>query len=101
VKIAPIIFLLFAIVGGNGEKWQYEWNACGSLKAVTRPDKRKVEFEYDALGRRTAKIYNGNITRWVWDGNTPLHEWTYPLEDRPKIIKDEFGFESKDREEPV
>jgi RHS repeat-associated protein len=42
----------------------------------------------------TAKIY------W-WDGNTPLHEWTYPLEDRPKIIKDEFGFESKDREEPT
>jgi RHS repeat-associated protein len=71
------------------------------FSASGNPDKRKVEFEYDALGRRTAKIFDGNITRWVWDGNTPLHEWTYPLEERPKTVKDEFGFESKDREEPI
>lgn len=86
---------------GNGERWQYKWNANSSLKEVVRPDFRKVQFEYDALGRRTAKIYDKKITRWVWDGNTPLHEWNYKLEDRPKTIKDEFGFESKDRIEPV
>ena len=31
----------------------------------------------DALGRRTAKQYFGKITRWVWDGNVPIHEWSY------------------------
>ena len=92
---------LAAKVSGKGEVWRYLWNSNGSLKEVIRPDHRKVEFEYDALGRRTAKIFNRQVTRWVWDGNTPLHEWSYPLEDRPEIIKDEFGFESKDREEPT
>ncbi|QQS03596.1 MAG: hypothetical protein IPK50_14980 [Fibrobacterota bacterium] len=30
---------------------------------------------YDALGRRVAKSFAGRTTRWVWDGNLPLHEW--------------------------
>ncbi|WMJ75202.1 RHS repeat-associated core domain-containing protein [Cytophagaceae bacterium ABcell3] len=81
--------------------WIYEWNGNGSLKQVTRPDNKTVSFEYDALGRRTAKIYDGKITRWLWDGNVPLNEWKYDLEDRPKDVVDEFGFISKDREEPV
>ena len=34
-----------------------------------------MEFRYDALGRRTAKRYFGKVTRWVWDGNVPIHEW--------------------------
>ena len=47
------------------------------LKKVIRPDGRPVEFRYDALGRRTAKQYFGKVTRWVWDGNVPVHEWSY------------------------
>ena len=86
---------------GNGERWLYEWNANGSLKTVIRPDRKKVSFEYDALGRRTAKIFDKRITRWVWDGNTPLHEWSYALDERPKAIQDEFGFEHKDKDEPI
>jgi RHS repeat-associated protein len=35
-----------------------------------------VRFTYDALGRRVSKTYNGRVTRWVWDGNVLLHEWT-------------------------
>ncbi|WP_025004905.1 RHS repeat domain-containing protein, partial [Porphyromonas macacae] len=35
-----------------------------------------VSFEYDPLGRRISKRYKGTTTRWVWDGNVPLHEWT-------------------------
>ncbi|WMJ72301.1 DUF6531 domain-containing protein [Cytophagaceae bacterium ABcell3] len=81
--------------------WIYEWNGNGSLKQVTRPDNKTVSFEYDALGRRTAKLFDGKITRWVWDGNTPIHEWHYKTEDRPIDVVDEFGFISKDREEPV
>ena len=65
----------------NGDKWQYEWNAAGMLKRVIRPDKNVVAFKYDALGRRISKSYLGTTTRWVWDGNVPLHEWEIPAED--------------------
>ena len=51
------------------------------LKKVIRPDGRPVEFRYDALGRRTAKQYLSKVTRWVWDGNVPLHEWSYKIPD--------------------
>ena len=88
-------------IESGGKKWLYEWNANGSLKTVTRPDRQKVGFEYDAIGRRTAKIFDKRITRWVWDGNTPLHEWSYPLDERPKIVQDEFGMSSKEGEEPT
>ncbi|MGN6353822.1 MAG: RHS repeat-associated core domain-containing protein [Parafilimonas sp.] len=85
----------------DGVKWLYKWNGNGMLKQVIRPDGKEVNFEYDALGRRTAKIYNGNITRWVWDGNTPLHEWKYAAKERPKIAIDEYGEVSKNKTEPV
>ncbi len=97
--------------------WNYEWSGNGMLKKVSRPDKKIITFEYDALGRRTAKIFglskdtnvsnprglpqNEVITRWVWDGNTPLHEWSYNPNDRPKTVVDELGMLAKDREEPT
>ncbi len=61
---------------GSGTGWRYDWYSNGMLKRVVRPDGKSVEFDYDALGRRTVKIYDGKITRWVWNGNTPLHECT-------------------------
>ena len=61
----------------TGMGWLYEWASNGMLKKVVRPDGRPVDFRYDALGRRTAKRYFGKVTRWVWDGNVPLHEWSY------------------------
>jgi RHS repeat-associated protein len=63
----------------DGKTWQYAWNASGMLKSVTRPDGNTVEFIYDALARRLSKTYHNTITRWVWDGNTPLHEWKEDL----------------------
>ena len=60
----------------DGKVWTYEWNANGMLKSVIRPDKNSVRFTYDALGRRLSKTYLDTCTRWVWDGNTPIHEWT-------------------------
>lgn len=86
---------------GEGRCWRYEWNADGMLQQVVRPDFEKISFEYDVLGRRTAKIWAGAVTRWLWDGDTPFHEWTYAGIDRPKAVWDEMGFEGKDREEPV
>jgi RHS repeat-associated protein len=42
---------------------------------VKRPDGYAVTFAYDALGRRVSKRFRGRVTRWVWDGDQPLHEW--------------------------
>ncbi|WP_224240704.1 DUF6531 domain-containing protein [Hyalangium gracile] len=60
----------------RGERvWTYSWNAFGLLGKVVRPDGEAVEFEYDPLGRRLVKRFRGKTTRWIWDGNVPLHEW--------------------------
>ncbi len=56
-------------------EWQYRWNGAGLLQEVIRPDGNSVQFGYDALGRRVSKTYKGRVTRWVWDGDKPLHEW--------------------------
>ena len=57
------------------ERWQYEWNQNGTLKAVKSPHrKRPAQFTYDALGRRICK-FASEYTHWVWNGNVPLHEW--------------------------
>ncbi|MBC9913106.1 DUF6531 domain-containing protein [Chitinophaga varians] len=59
----------------NGRVWQYRWNPAGMLENVLRPDGETVSFKYDALGRRIEKKYKQTITKWVWDGQKPLHEW--------------------------
>ena len=46
------------------------------LEEVVRPDGSTVSFKYDALGRRIEKRLFNRKTRWVWDGNVPLHEWS-------------------------
>lgn len=66
---------LAARVEPGGRRWEYCWTVSGRLAAVTRPDGSEVRFEYDALGRRISKTHRGRTTRWVWDGETPLHEW--------------------------
>ncbi|GAA4027324.1 hypothetical protein GCM10022409_09110 [Hymenobacter glaciei] len=60
----------------DGKAWHYEWNGAGQLARVQRPDGYAVAFAYDALGRRVSKRYRGRVTRWVWDGDVPLHEWS-------------------------
>lgn len=60
---------------GKKDRWRYRWNADGSLAKVVRPDKREVEFTYDALGRRLSKSFGTTVTRWIWNGNVPLHQW--------------------------
>ncbi|HMC93903.1 MAG TPA: RHS repeat-associated core domain-containing protein, partial [Polyangia bacterium] len=65
------------------EVWTYHWNGAGMLSKVIRPDGDTVEFTYDALGRRLSKTYLGRHTRWIWDGNVPLHEWVEVKEPQP------------------
>jgi RHS repeat-associated protein len=71
------------------------------LKAVRNPQGDWIRFEYDALGRRTAKIVHTKIYRYLWDGNVLLHEWHYERARRPKVITDELGMLILDRPEPV
>jgi RHS repeat-associated protein len=85
----------------GGAAWEYQWYGNGMLKKVIRPDGRPVEFRYDALGRRIEKQYHGQITRFIWDGNTPLHEWNYPAKDRPVITIDALGEVQQEHPEPV
>ena len=59
----------------DGGVWKYEWNAAGMLAKVILPEGTAVSFGYDTLGRRVWKKYKQTITRYVWDGNKPLHEW--------------------------
>ena len=67
-----------------GAGWRYDWQSDGMLSRVVRPDSKEVSFAYDALGRRTEKIYEGVTTHFVWDGNVPLHEWQEVSSDAEK-----------------
>ncbi|WP_172915029.1 RHS repeat-associated core domain-containing protein [Capnocytophaga canis] len=81
--------------------WAYEWNANGSLKKVKCPDGKEVTFAYDALGRRTKKVANGKIKRYLWDGNVLLHEWEYNAADEPQLLVSPIGEVTFDKEEPI
>ena len=65
------------------------------------PYGKTVRFEYDALGRRTAKLFNGHVFRYLWDGNVMVQEWQYEEKDRPQHSIDEFGRIRMQGEEPV
>ncbi|WP_082140512.1 RHS repeat-associated core domain-containing protein [Chryseobacterium sp. FH2] len=71
--------------------WAYSWNINGMLAKVKRPDGKEVSFGYDALGRRISKIGNKKITRYIWDGNVLLHEWSYDIEEESKTFVDDDG----------
>jgi len=74
-EIAPLAADGISEIKIPGRLWMYEWNGAGMLSRVVRPDGAAVEFAYDALGRRVAKKFKGATTRWIWDGNLPLHQW--------------------------
>jgi len=65
------------ILKASGIGWQYNWKDNGVLDNVVTPHAVAVQFYYDPLGRRTAKLVNGIVYRYIWDGNVLLHEWAY------------------------
>ncbi len=71
------------------------------LQSIKTPDGKIVSFEYDALGRRTAKIGKDEINRYLWDGNVLLHEWQYNPVERPMPTKDELGVLKVKNQEPT
>ncbi|MDW9381415.1 RHS repeat-associated core domain-containing protein [Chryseobacterium sp. JV558] len=77
--------------------WAYSWNANRMLAKVKRPNGKEISFEYDALGRRISKTTENRVSRFVWDANLILHEWSYDTEEIPKThINDEGKLESED-----
>lgn len=62
---------------------RYLWNAQGRLAEVTLADGSRVGFQYDPFGRRVAKFANGVVTRWLWDGDVPVHEWSESEQGEP------------------
>jgi RHS repeat-associated protein len=81
--------------------WYYRWFANGMLQQVTDPEGKTISFEYDALGRRTAKILKEKINRYIWDGNVLLHEWSYNISEKPKPIINTEGKLTTSTPEPV
>ncbi len=77
-----------------GDKWQ----ANGMLKTIMTSNGTQIKFEYDALGRRTAKYTSKKTTRYLWDGNVLLHEWSYPTEQRPQLQTSDLGEISYEQE---
>lgn len=53
--------------------WHYEWSSSGTLSAVATPDGERFTYEYDPLGRRTAKHGPSGTTRYVWCADRLLH----------------------------
>ena len=84
---------------GKKDRWRYRWNADGSLAKVVRPDKREVEFTYDALGRRLSKSFGTMVTRWVWNGNVPLHQWKQHREY--SVMEDRWNTDTERRDMTV
>jgi len=60
----------------DGKTWRYSYNDGGLMKRVIRPDGKAVTFAYDPMARRISKTFDGTVTRYVWDGNHIIHEWT-------------------------
>lgn len=81
--------------------YAYSWYGNGMLKSVKLPDSRMVTFEYDALGRRTAKVGKDEINRYLWDANVLLHEWKYNKVERPTPVADEHGSPVMKNPEPM
>ncbi|WP_185807718.1 RHS repeat domain-containing protein [Lysinibacillus telephonicus] len=62
-------------VENNGDTWKYEYYGNGMMSKVIKSDKIEVTFKYDSLGRRIEKSSDEKTMRFVWDGNTILHEY--------------------------
>ena len=84
---------------GKKDRWRYRWNADGSLAKVVRPDKREVEFTYDALGRRLSKSFGTTVMRWVWNDNVPLHQWKQHREY--SVVEDRWNTDTERRDMTV
>ena len=69
---------------GDEKAWAYTWNGAGRLTSATASDGIRVDFLYDALGRRVqkrvARTRAGaaaapiSLTTFIWDGSAVAQE---------------------------
>ncbi|HVO83158.1 MAG TPA: RHS repeat-associated core domain-containing protein [Syntrophobacteria bacterium] len=59
---------------GDLSDTSYKYNPEGSLRSVVDENGGLTEFEYDALGRRIAKIRNSQRIEYLWDDDRLLEE---------------------------
>jgi RHS repeat-associated protein len=58
----------------DGTLTSYEYDPDNQLTVVSTESGGRVEFRYDAFGRRTTKITNEGTTDYLWDGSALLCE---------------------------
>ncbi len=86
--------------GQNEEVWRLRWGSADQLLAVQMPDGRSVQFEYDAMGRRTRKtLSDGACVYYFWDANSLAHELRVTAEGAETART--YVFEEQDPFRPV
>jgi len=78
IFIIMLSALAFVSMGANDCVMSYYGDIDDSATVLfmsTATQSQEVEFTYDALGRRLSKTFGTTVTRWVWNGNVPLHQW--------------------------
>ncbi|MGE7911737.1 DUF4329 domain-containing protein [Lysinibacillus xylanilyticus] len=81
----------------NGDTWKYEYNGNGMMSKVIKPDNTEVTFKYDSLGRRIEKCSDEKTMKFIWDGNTILHE--YFLRNNSDEFEDLEEYSSQNKSE--
>lgn len=61
-------------VGEDGS-WHFIWNGVGQLRDVVAPDNRRWTYSYDAFSRLVARKGPDVDAKYVWNGDTILHEF--------------------------
>ena len=99
--------------GTAEEKWRYQWDGAGLLRAANGPGGVAVEFAYDPFARRIQKRVTkpgeapferkvAAVTRFVWDGDVLVHEiTTRAAEDGDPIVEERTYCFEDDGFEPV
>ncbi|WP_147296204.1 RHS repeat domain-containing protein [Chromobacterium violaceum] len=58
----------------NGSLTRLEWDSHSRLSRLIAPDGQRTDYHYDPLGRRIAKISQGQATLYGWDGDVLAFE---------------------------
>ncbi|VEB41553.1 Uncharacterized conserved protein [Chromobacterium violaceum] len=58
----------------NGSLTKLEWDSHNRLSRLIAPDGQRTDYHYDPLGRRIAKISQGEATLYGWDGDVLAFE---------------------------
>ncbi|MBX9269064.1 RHS repeat domain-containing protein [Chromobacterium violaceum] len=58
----------------NGRLTKLEWDSHNRLSRLIAPDGQRTDYHYDPLGRRIAKISQGEATLYGWDGDVLAFE---------------------------